>query len=68
MKTIITSFMLCLCLISTSAQAVKGLAFVHGTGKHLNAYSDYWTGDFINSVRKGLPDSNNYTVISCDFS
>ena len=61
-------FLLCLCLLSTSAQAVKGLAFVHGTGNQTNAYDDYWTGNFVNSVRRGLPDSSNYTVINCDFN
>jgi len=59
---------LCACmLLSFSATAAKGLAFIHGTGNQTDAYNDYWTGDFVNTVRQGLPDSNNYTVINCDF-
>ena len=44
-----------------------GVAFVHGTGKQTNALNDYWKSEFVNSVRQGLPDSNNYVVINCDF-
>ena len=59
---------LCACMLfAFSANAAKGLAFIHGTGNQTDAYNDYWTGDFVNSVKKGLPDSNNYTVINCDF-
>ncbi|EKE70270.1 hypothetical protein B3C1_14248 [Gallaecimonas xiamenensis 3-C-1] len=49
------------------AYAAEGLAFVHGTGKQTDAYNDYWTGDFINTVRQGLPNPANYVVINCDF-
>ena len=46
---------------------VTGVAFVHGTGKQTNAYQDYWTPSMVDSVRQGLPDGANYTVINCDF-
>lgn len=49
------------------ALANTGVAFVHGTSKHTNATADYWGADFINSVRQGLPNQANYTVINCDF-
>lgn len=54
-------------MLTFPALAVKGLAFIHGTGHQTDAYNDYWTGSFVNSVRQGLPDSNNYIVINCDF-
>lgn len=47
--------------------AATGVAFVHGTGHQTDAYNDYWTGEFVNSVRAGLPDGSNYVVINCDF-
>lgn len=50
-----------------AAQAATGVAFVHGTSKHTNAANDYWTHANINSVRQGLPNPANYTVINCDF-
>jgi len=57
-----------LCLVwSLAATANTGVAFVHGTGSQSNAANDYWTWEMINSVRSGLPNSNNYTVINCDF-
>jgi len=49
------------------ARANLGVAFVHGTGKQTNALADYWTAAFVDSVRQGLPNPNNYTVINCDF-
>ncbi len=52
-----------LALFSLSAAASTGVAFVHGTGHQTDAYNDYWTGEFINSVRNG----KKYTVINCDF-
>jgi len=47
--------------------ANTGVAFVHGTGNQTNALSDYWTSEFVNSVRQGLPNQANYTVINCQF-
>ncbi|MFD2167660.1 esterase/lipase family protein [Thalassotalea euphylliae] len=61
--SIVFSF-LTLCSV---ASANQGVAFVHGTGSQTDAFNDYWTGEFVNSVRQGLPNSNNYTVINCDF-
>ncbi|MDX1625805.1 MAG: hypothetical protein R3323_04770, partial [Wenzhouxiangellaceae bacterium] len=49
------------------AQAGTGVAFVHGTGSQTDALNDYWTADFVNSVRQGLPNSSNYVVVNCDF-
>lgn len=50
------------------ANAVTGVAFVHGTGSQTNALNDYWTSAFVNSVRQGLPDQTKYVVINCDFT
>lgn len=47
--------------------ANTGVAFVHGTGKQTDARNDYWTGAMVDSVRQGLSNSSNYTVINCDF-
>nr|WP_225444691.1 hypothetical protein [Pseudomarimonas arenosa] len=47
--------------------ANTGVAFVHGTGKQTDALNDYWQSGFVNSVRQGLPNQANYTVINCDF-
>tara|TARA_R110001583_G_scaffold1152_8_gene9559 strand:- start:2079 stop:2936 length:858 start_codon:yes stop_codon:yes gene_type:complete len=65
-KNILSTFLCCL-LLNFSAIAAEGIAFIHGTGNQTDAYNDYWTGDFVNSVRQGLPDSSKYTVINCDF-
>jgi len=54
-------------LMTASALASTGVAFVHGTGKQTNARADYWTSDMVDSVRAGLSNPNNYTVINCDF-
>lgn len=53
--------------IALPAHAATGVAFVHGTGNQTNAYSDYWTGDFVQSVIRGLPNSSNYVVVNCKF-
>lgn len=59
---------LLLCLgFSTLCLANTGVAFVHGTGSQTDALNDYWKSEFVNSVRQGLPNSNNYVVINCDF-
>ena len=65
-KNILSTFLCCL-LLNFSVIAAEGIAFIHGTGNQTDAYNDYWTGDFVNSVRQGLPDSSKYTVINCDF-
>lgn len=58
---------LVLLLPSTVFAAVRGLAFVHGTGHQTDALNDYWTREFVDSVRSGLPTTSNYVVINCDF-
>lgn len=54
-------------VIPWSVNAAQGLAFIHGTGKQTDAYNDYWTGDFVNSVRQGLANPALFVVINCDF-
>ena len=58
---------LLLAAAATSAHAVTGVAFVHGTSKQTDAYNDYWQPAFVNSVRQGLPDQSKYLVVNCDF-
>ncbi|MCL1037439.1 hypothetical protein L2750_09750 [Shewanella submarina] len=53
--------------VAPLTQAATGVAFVHGTGNQTDALHDYWTTDFVNSVRQGLPNASKYTVINCDF-
>jgi len=52
---------------SVNATAKTGLALVHGTGNQSDAYNDYWTGSFVNSVKQGLSDPSLVTVINCNF-
>ena len=54
-------------VVSATVSANTGVAFVHGTGNQNDALNDYWTAEFVNSVRQGLPNSNNYVVINCQF-
>lgn len=56
-----------LSLAASTSVANTGVAFVHGTGKQTNAAKDYWTQENIDSIRQGLPNPANYTVINCDF-
>src|SRR5262245_58099609 len=49
-------------------RADPGVAFVHGTGHPGDARVDYWTPDFIDVVRAGLPDPDDYLVVDCDFT
>jgi hypothetical protein len=58
---------LMLACASAHAADVVGVAFVHGTGKQTDARTDYWQPGIIDTVRQGLPNSSNYTVINCDF-
>ena len=63
-----TIYRVAVCLFFCSAAVANtGVAFVHGTGKQTNALNDYWTSAMVNSVRQGLPNQANYTVINCDF-
>lgn len=57
-----------LAVVSGVCSANTGVAFVHGTGKQTNATADYWKPEFVNNVRGGLVDPNNYVVINCDFT
>ncbi|MEM1202278.1 MAG: hypothetical protein AAGN66_03515 [Acidobacteriota bacterium] len=54
-------------LAAPGAFAATGVAFVHGTGQQTDALNDYWTPEMVNSVRQGLPNPSNYTVVNCDF-
>ena len=53
--------------MSNSVSANTGLALVHGTGTQTDAYNDYWTPDFVNSVKQGIPDPTKLVVVNCDF-
>lgn len=66
MKKILWGFILC--TVCALAKANTGVAFVHGTGEQTDALNDYWTTDFVNSVRQGLPNQSNFVVINCDFT
>lgn len=52
---------------AASSYANTGLALVHGTGNPSDAFNDYWTGDFVNSVKQGLPNPNLVLVVNCNF-
>ena len=67
MRRILSTLFIVLGMVSLPALANKGIAFVHGTGSQTDAYNDYWTGDFVNSVNQGLNNRSMYTVINCDF-
>lgn len=54
-------------LASAATAANTGVAFVHGTGHQTNATNDYWTWAMVDSVRQGLSNKSNYTVINCNF-
>jgi len=60
--------LVCGLILFNTASAVTGVALVHGTGSQTDAYNDYWTAEFVNSVRLGLTDTTNLTVINCDFT
>src|SRR5688572_10642484 len=68
MRTLACGLLLAAVSPCAIAADVTGVAFVHGTGSQSNAYQDYWQPRFVDSVRQGLPDSANYTVINCDFT
>lgn len=57
-----------LAVVSSVCSANTGVAFVHGTGKQTDATADYWKPEFVNNVRGGLVDPNNFVVINCDFT
>ncbi|TMO44300.1 hypothetical protein [Pseudoalteromonas ruthenica] len=53
--------------MSQGVFATEGVAFIHGTGQQSDAYNDYWTSGFVDKVRQGIANPNNFTVINCDF-
>lgn len=67
-RTIVLATLLASAATLGTAQAATGVAFVHGTSKHTDAASDYWTHANIDSIRQGLPDPGDYVVINCDFT
>lgn len=67
MKKVLSALACSLGLASVAAQANTGIAFVHGTGENTDAYNEYWTAEFVDSVRQAIPNSNNFTVTNCDF-
>jgi hypothetical protein len=56
------------CAFVHAATSTSGVAFVHGTGKQTDAYNNYWQKPFVDKVRAGLPNTNNFVVINCDFT
>lgn len=65
-RRLVAAFLLFACATPALA-AATGVAFVHGTGSQTNALADYWTAEMVTSVRQGLPNQANYTVINCNF-
>ena len=65
MKLFKSLSMILLLGFSAISSANMGVAFVHGTGKQTNAYNDYWTGEFVQSVMSG--NGSRYVAINCDF-
>ena len=53
--------------VSPLTYAASGLVFIHGTGNQTDALSDYWTKEFVDSVRQGASAPNNYLVVNCNF-
>ncbi|GGI88918.1 hypothetical protein GCM10007978_28230 [Shewanella hanedai] len=53
--------------VSPFAQSATGVAFIHGTGDQSNALNDYWNQNFVNTIRQGISNPNNYLVVNCDF-
>lgn len=68
-STLITPLALGLALLAAlpAVAGNTGVAFVHGTGKQTNAGSDYWSWEFIDSVKQGLPNQAMAIVVNCDF-
>lgn len=58
-----------LVLVATSpfVHSATGVAFIHGTGHQTDALNDYWSSEFVDTVRQGITEPNNYVVINCDF-
>lgn len=54
-------------LLATSADAHRGVAFLHGTGEQTDALSSYWTEEFVDSVTADLASPDDVLVVNCDF-
>lgn len=67
MKQIKLIMLIASCVMSWFSNANTGLALVHGTGSQTDAYNDYWTGDFVNSVKQGIPDQSKVLIVNCNF-
>ncbi len=68
-KRALISLMMTVCVVLSAGPAVAttGVAFVHGTGHQTDALNDYWRSEFVSSVRQGLSDPANFTVVNCNF-
>ncbi|MFT5235973.1 MAG: hypothetical protein ACI90A_001339 [Shewanella sp.] len=53
--------------VSPFAHSATGVAFIHGTGDQSDALNDYWNQNFVNTVKQGISNPNNYLVVNCDF-
>ena len=53
--------------VSPFVQSATGVAFIHGTGDQSDALNDYWNQNFVNTIRQGISNPNNYLVINCNF-
>lgn len=51
-----------------SSALTTGVAFVHGTSDNNDAENEYWTWQFIDAVRDGLPNRDDFVVVNCDFN
>ncbi len=54
--------------LAAPATAVTGVAFVHGTSDNDDAENEYWTWQFIDKVRDGLPNRDDFVVVNCNFN
>ena len=54
-------------IFSPFSYGASGIVFIHGTGDQTDAANDYWSREFIDSVRQGMPEPANYQVINCNF-
>jgi pimeloyl-ACP methyl ester carboxylesterase len=67
LKNIYKLILVAALLMPAAIYAETGVAFVHGTGKQVDALNDYWTWPMVDSIRQGLSNPDNYFVINCDF-
>lgn len=62
-KISILALAISLMTLASPVWAVKGIAFVHGTGENDDALNDYWTSSVVNQISNGRP----HVVVNCDF-